>query len=193
MKEVSSAAKLFKCIQSDPFDKARWAFRGESDAERTLRPGIERIASKPGRAEDYVEQEFKRRAHHYLSDLPDDEDDLEWVALMQHYGAPTRLLDWTRSAYVAAFFAAESAVYKRIAADAERRSKPFVIWAIDEKSVSTVAAEMIGLPKDNNDLSSPENFNLTIGSGRARCLADLGLHLPFRKSRGRALVYGGAL
>jgi FRG domain len=51
---------------------------------------------------------FKRRAHQYIPDLPDKEDELEWLALMQHYGAPTRLLDCTTSPYVATFFAATS-------------------------------------------------------------------------------------
>jgi hypothetical protein len=120
---VSSAADLLKCIQSPPFNDDSWAFRGQSKASWRLQPSIERLASEAGitpQVEKYVEREFKRRAHHYISDLPDDEDALEWLALMQHHGAPTRLLDWTRSAYVAAFFAAESA------GDA-----PFAIWAAD--------------------------------------------------------------
>ncbi len=159
VQNVSSASELLAIIQSPPFNDARWAFRGQGDAESLLRAGIERVASKPGIAEDYVEREFKRRAHHYLRDVPNDEDDLEWLALMQHHGAPTRLLDWTKSAYVAAFFAAEFAVPpKRIAAESERPPKPFAIWAIDERSVNAEAVAMLGLPQGDNNLSSRENF-----------------------------------
>jgi FRG domain len=52
---------------------------------------------------------FQRRAHQYVDDPPRLEDRLEWLALMQHHGAPTRLLDFSHSFYVAAFFAMESA------------------------------------------------------------------------------------
>lgn len=44
---------------------------------------------------------------------------LSLMALAQHFGIPTPLLDWTRQAYIAAFFAAESAVSK------------LVIWAFN--------------------------------------------------------------
>jgi hypothetical protein len=151
---------LLSHIQLAPFNQNRWAFRGEGNAGWTLRSSIERLASRPGLAEDYVEKEFKRRAHHYLTDLPDEHDDLEWLDLMQHHGAPTRLLDWTRSAYVAAFFAAESATSrKRIAAEPERTNKPFAIWVVDEQRMSTLAAAMLGLPSHDKDISSRSNFH----------------------------------
>jgi hypothetical protein len=178
---ISSVSELFELLQS--FNEAKWAFRGQG-TDRVLAASIERVAIKPGIAEDYVMREFRRRAHQYLTDLPRD-DDLEWLALMQHHGAPTRLLDWTRSPHIAAFFAAQSSnsssqfiktkpekqgdtplacckkssVAKRMHPDCPHRGiKPFVIWAVDVDSVNAEAVAMLGLPEGNNDLSSPENF-----------------------------------
>lgn len=98
-----------------------WAFRGQSDANWGLTTTIERATEyfgnwpdlppsiRAGR-EQLILYDFQRRAHHYITSPPSDGDLVEWLALIQHHGGPTRLLDFTHSFYVAAFFALERAV-----------------------------------------------------------------------------------
>ena len=93
-----------------------WAFRGHKEAHWSLWSAISRqllkfcpdTSSWPER-EQRVIRIFQRKAHNFLGDARILDDELRCLALLQHHGAPTRLIDFTKSPYVAAFFALEDA------------------------------------------------------------------------------------
>lgn len=96
--------------------RSGWCFRGQADAEWELKTTIERVFEREGVSPDQrmdVEaeliREFKRAYHQFGVHIPGPDAPIEWLALMRHYGAPTRLLDFTYSLYVAAYFALEDA------------------------------------------------------------------------------------
>jgi hypothetical protein len=88
-----------------------WVFRGHKTLSYALQPSIERAAERRPESWSVLEAmmlaEFqsKARLHMDSQDLPPLEQRLSWLALMQHYAIPTRLLDVTYSPYVALYFA----------------------------------------------------------------------------------------
>lgn len=106
--------KHFDRFQNDIGKReVRWIFRGQTSHDCIeLDTSLERTARFYGLSkatlrdrEKWLLKEFERRLHHYTSDTPLPGEIVEWLALMQHYGAPTRLHDWTYSFFVACFFA----------------------------------------------------------------------------------------
>lgn len=97
-----------------------WAFRGHRNANWKLQTALARYFNDFTINRDAwpVQEErilriFKRKANLYLdSNTPKEGDSFQWLSLMQHFGAPTRLLDFTWSPYVAAFFALERATHE---------------------------------------------------------------------------------
>lgn len=92
-----------------------WAFRGQRCAswglETSLERSYRRISAGIAKSEFEINvlHRFMRGAHHFVTCPPDPKNTLEWLAMIQHFGGPTRLLDFTKSFYVAAFFALEMA------------------------------------------------------------------------------------
>jgi hypothetical protein len=83
-------------------------FRGEpSNSETPLTP---RLFRDTDFRENYLLQEFRRKAPAYIAGkVPGISDTDQWLFLAQHYGLPTRLLDWTDNLFTAVFFALEFA------------------------------------------------------------------------------------
>jgi hypothetical protein len=86
-----------------------WVFRGQALADWGLQNAIERtdfIRLHKDIEANFL-AEFQRGARNYLNRDQIPEHLIEWLALMQHHGAPTRLLDFTKSPFIAAYFAYE--------------------------------------------------------------------------------------
>jgi hypothetical protein len=118
------------------FGRPNWLFRGQRSATWGLRTSIERCFEREGIAgearialEADLLREFRRTFHNYAVHIPAGGNVLEWLSLMQHHGAPTRLLDFTYSIYVASYFALETA------------TDDCAVWAVNAEWVMGKAVE----------------------------------------------------
>lgn len=106
-------------------------FRGQDRSEWGLIPSI----ARPGgnlEAELTTIKRFKQSAVAYLAHRPQSgaQGDWEWIFLMQHHRAPTRLLDWSESPLVALFFAIQNPAHDDTTA---------AIWCLDPIALNKVA------------------------------------------------------
>jgi hypothetical protein len=126
--------------------KKQWVFRGQNTDEHGITTSfIRSIADnttsfKLANLELYEERlisEFERAYHnypviHFTPPVINSATPAEWrnykldlLSLMQHYGAPTRLSDWTHSPYIALFFALDGAI----------KDKNFCVFALDMEDI----------------------------------------------------------
>ena len=112
-------------------DWSGWAFRGLPDGSWLLKPSLERevidrLGCEPARmsrVEADLLREFRRHYRRYSTSVPDEQDMMEWWSIMQHYGAPTRLLDFSYSFWIGAHFAVDDLD--------PSRTRTCAIWAFD--------------------------------------------------------------
>lgn len=103
--------------------RSHHAFRGLSDADYPLATTLMRLGGRYAELERHLVRNFRKYAHGSVVE----QDSLwNWVSVAQHYGLPTRLLDWTNSPYVALHFAT---------ANVTRFERDGVVWVVDYTEV----------------------------------------------------------
>lgn len=187
----------------------KWLFRGQTDSEWTLKPSFTRIARKRalGRTQALqLEREAVNRFSisgskllplEYTIDLTLSRfksqdgaglDFMGWFVVMQHYGAPTRTLDWSCSVWAALYFSC-----------CGQYESDGALWIADFAKVTRYAEMALPTMKDfvpamtqpsGPDVlvfAMPYNTNQRIESQQARfsiCTNPLADHLPILEQAG---------
>lgn len=96
-------------------------FRGQGDYSWHIESSLERMIKRfhpntpiahkiyPQGYEKDMLKEFQWKYPKYEKvNIPKDDEMIEWLSIMQHYGSPTRMVDFTYSPYIALFMALDS-------------------------------------------------------------------------------------
>lgn len=106
---IKSFTELLSVIESAKIGQ-NMIFRGISDSSYELITSLGRSESVTGKSTKKLEERliklFKESSIPYLEHQPQNE--LEWLAVAQHFGLPTRLLDWSYNPLISIYFAVES-------------------------------------------------------------------------------------
>lgn len=111
-------------------------WRGQSSAAKDWRltPKVYRPYGFYPLYEQNLAARFRLRARVRYPNCPEDRERDRWLYLMQHYGLPTRLLDWTESVLFATFFAVR-----------KHDNGPATLWALDPSLLNKFQTGLAGL------------------------------------------------
>ncbi|RAU81943.1 FRG domain-containing protein [Pontibacter arcticus] len=114
-------AALFGNSWNDKINRFRsnFVYRGTWSKDFELNTSISRLGSQYDVLEPHILRNFRKYAH---SNTTQGDSVWNWLAIAQHHGLPTRLLDWTYSPLVALHFATQ---------DLDKYNEDGVVWCIN--------------------------------------------------------------
>jgi hypothetical protein len=122
--EPTTWAGLLEALFAEDWDpgirryRSSFAYRGMVDASWHLETSLIRLGGSYVQLEKHLLRNFRKYADR---DVVQRDSFWHWLAVAQHHGLPTRLLDWTYSPLVALHFATEDLAYK---------DKPGIVWCV---------------------------------------------------------------
>jgi hypothetical protein len=125
-------------------------YRGQHNVDWDVQASIHR--SYTAEDERNLTNRFRSRAGMRYQRTPAHGDQAAWLSLMQHYGMPTRLVDWTRSPLIAAYFAVEPYISNHQAAAPEDDA---VIWVLHPHNLNRLRGGTDVTPSINGELCRP--------------------------------------
>ena len=132
---ITSLSEYFAYIKDLSKEKNVLWFRGHSSEAYKLAPSIYRAPYNASKESEFMSL-FKAKG---IKFFPNKADYFEWLFIMQHYGTPTRLLDWSESAIVALSFATQYRSHENKDSDA-------VVWCLDPFKINELAHVDNGQP-----------------------------------------------
>lgn len=141
---------------------SNYIFRGQGDSHWALKTSLERLIENhhPTSSRDKslyhiyeneMIKEFKWKFPSYEKILiPKDDEYIEWLSIMQHFGAPTRLLDFSQSMYIALFMAMDNSYYDE-----------FSIWCLNKNKLTEPLIAKYCEDNNKNSVSADQLSDLT--------------------------------
>jgi hypothetical protein len=126
---ATSWADLQRLLFQDTWDgrigryRSPFVYRGGRSQFYQLDTSLQRLGGEYHKLEHHLLRNFRKYARDTAAAVPAaTAGTWDWLALAQHHGLPTRLLDWTYSPYVALHFATD---------DLQAYDEDGIIWALN--------------------------------------------------------------
>ena len=127
--------------------RSPFVYRGLSNKDYELKTSLYRLENNPREIERHLLRNFKKYAP---QDSVSENNIWNWLAVAQHHGLPTRLLDWTFSPYVALHFMSE---------ELDKYDEDGVVWCVDFYETRKLLPKKF---KDSLDLKSFKAFSVDL-------------------------------